>query len=104
MIGLSYYVLLSVTLYIIGAYCLATKRNMIRLILGIEVLVNAANINFITFSAVFSPGFVDPLGHSIVIVSISLAGAVSAVALTLIVNAYKHYGTLDVRELRRLKG
>ena len=104
MIDLSYFVALTAALYIIGLYCLATKRNMIRLILGMEILVNAANINFITFSSYFLPGFVDPLGHSIVIISISLAGSVSAVALTLVVHAYKHYRTLDVRELRRLKG
>ena len=104
MVDLSYYLVFAAALYIIGIYCLATKRNMIRLILGIEILVNAANINFIAFSNYLMPGFVDPLAHSIVIVSIGLAGSLSAVGLTVVVYACKHYGTLDVRELRRLKG
>jgi multisubunit Na+/H+ antiporter MnhC subunit len=77
---------------------------MIRLILGLDILVNAANVNFIVFSAYANPGFVDPLAHSIVIVSIGIAGSVSAVALMLVVYVYKHYGTLDARELRRLRG
>ncbi len=104
MTDISYYIALALTLYIIGIYTLATKRNMLRLILGMEILINAANINFIAFSANALPGFVDPLGHSFAVVSISIAGSVSAVALVIVVYAYRHYGTLDVRELRRLKG
>ncbi len=104
MIDVSYYLAFALALYIIGIYCLSTKRNMIRLILGLEILLNAANITFVAFGAYAVPGFVDPLAHSFVIVSIGIAGSISAVALTLIVYVYKHYGTLDVRELRRLKG
>lgn len=104
MISLSYYLAFTVTLYIVGIYCLATKRNMIRLILGIEILINAANINFIVFSASWEAGFVDPFAHSIVITSTALAGCVSAVALTIVVYAYRHYRTLDVRKLRSLRG
>ncbi len=77
---------------------------MIRLILGIEILINSANLNFIALSAYRSQGFIDPLAHSIVIVSIALAGSVSAVALALIIRAYRHYGTLDIRVLKRLRG
>jgi NADH:ubiquinone oxidoreductase subunit K len=104
MIDVSYYLAFAFSLYVIGIYCLATKRNMIRLILGIEILTNAANVTFITFSAYALPGFIDPLAHSIVIISIGLAGSVSAVALAIVVYAYKHYGTLDVTALKRLKG
>jgi len=104
MIDLSYYLGFIFSLYAIGLYCLATKRNMIRLILGLEILINAANLTFITFSAYAFPGYVDRLAHSIVIVSIGLGGSVGAVALTMIVYAYKYYGTLDITELKRLKG
>jgi NADH:ubiquinone oxidoreductase subunit K len=68
------------------------------------MLINAANVNFITFAAYARPNFVDPMGNSFVTISIGLAGAVSAVAIAIIVTAYRHYGTLDVSELRRLKG
>jgi len=104
MISLSHYLAFTIILYIIGIYCLATKRNMIKLILGIEILINAANINFVVFSANWKDGFIDPFAHSIVIISTALAGCISAVALTIIVYAYRHYGTLDVRKLRRLRG
>jgi len=104
MIDLSYYIFFAISLYAIGLYCLATKRNMIRLILGLEILSNAANVTLISFAAYAVPGFVDPLGHSMVVVSIGISGSVSAVALVLVIYAYKHYGTLDVQELRRLRG
>ncbi len=104
MIDLTFYLIFSIGLYMIGIYCLATKSNMLRLVLGIEMLINAANINFITFAAYAMPGFVDPMGSTFVCISIGLAGAVSAVALAIVVLAYRHYGTLDVKELRRLRG
>jgi len=103
MIPLSYYVWCAVALYLIGMYCLVSKRNMIKLVMGLEILVNAAHLNFIAFSAYRRAGFIDPFGHSIVIMSIVLTGCVTALALTIVTYAYKHYQTLDVRKLRRLK-
>ncbi len=99
----SYYLMFVFSLWAVGIYCLITKRNMIRLIFGLEILMNASNFSFIALASGV-PGYVDPLAHSIVVVSIGLSAAVSAVAITLVVLAYRQYGTLDVRELRRMKG
>lgn len=101
MILLSFYIACAIALYIVGMYCLAVKRNMIRLVIGIEILINAAHLSFVAFSDARG---IDPLGHSIVIMSIVFAGCVTAVALTIVAYAYRHYRTLDVRELRRLRG
>lgn len=103
MIDLSYYLIFSLSLYILGIYCLATKRNLIRLLLGVEILINAANTNFITFAAYANPGFVDSMGHSFTSISIGLSGALSAVALAVVVLIYRRYGTLDADELKQLR-
>ena len=103
MISLVHYLAGAIALYIIGMYCLASKRNMIRLVIGVEILLNAAHLSFIAFSAYRTAGYIDPLAHAIVIMSIVLAGCITAVALTIVTYAYRHYGTLDVRKLRRLK-
>ena len=103
MIPLNYYIACATSLYIIGMYCLATKRNMIKLVMGLEILLNAAHLSFIAFSAYRSEGFIDPLGHSVVIMSIGLGGCITALSLTIVTYAYKHYKTLDVRKLRRLR-
>ncbi len=103
MIPISYYITGAIALYVLGMYCLAVKRNMIRLVIGIEILINAAHLSFVAFSAYRKVGHIDPLGQSIVVMSIVFAGCVTAVALTIVAYAYRHYRTLDVRELRRLK-
>ncbi|MEM2942486.1 MAG: NADH-quinone oxidoreductase subunit NuoK [Candidatus Bathyarchaeia archaeon] len=100
---MAYYLAGALTLYVIGMYCLAVKRNMIKLIIGVEILASAANLNFVVLSAYGTPGKVDPLGHTFVIMSIVVGACVVAVALTITVHAYRHYRTLDVRELRRLR-
>lgn len=102
--ALATYLSCAIVLVIIGIYCLVTKRNMVRLVIGVEILVNAANVSFIALSAYRQPGYVDPLSQSVVVVSIAIAGSVTALALALVLNAYRHYKTLDARELRRLRG
>jgi len=100
---LIYYVACSVILFFIGIYCLILKRNMIRLLMGLEIMMNAVNLNFIAFSSKVMEGATHPLAHAFTIISISIGGCVIALGLVITVYAYKHYGTLDVRELRRLK-
>lgn len=89
-------------LLLIGLGCLMVKRNMIRMLIGLEILFNAANLNFVAFS-VGRLGIVDPLGQTVVMMAIVLDGCVIAVGLAMTLNAYRHYGTLDVRKLRRLR-
>jgi NADH-quinone oxidoreductase subunit K len=86
----------------IGFLCLVIKVDAIRLLMGIEIMFNAANLAFITFSTQ-QTGFVDPYAQSVVMVTIVLDGAVIAVGLAMIINVYRHYKTIDIRKLRRLK-
>lgn len=102
MIALNYLIACSTALYIIGVYCLVVKRNMIRLLIALELMMNAANLNFIAFSAHGVGGFVHPLAHAFTIISIGIGGCIVALGLTITLHAYRHYRTLDVRELRRL--
>ena len=101
------YLLVALVLYIIGIYTLASSKNMLKLVFGIEILVLAVNLNFLAFGAFtagpVTPGPIDPMIQAIVILSICVGGAIAVVALSLIKNAYEHYGTLDIRELRRLR-
>jgi NADH:ubiquinone oxidoreductase subunit K len=68
------------------------------------MILNSGNLAFIYFATQnASMGVVDPVGQSIVFMSIVTGGCVVAVGLALIVNAYKHFKTVDSRELRRLR-
>ena len=105
---LHFYLIFALLLYILGLYTLASSKNMVRLVIGIEILVAAGNLNFLSLAAFTSGpsvlGPMDPLVQDFVILSICVGGAIAVVAMSLIVKAYRHYGTLDIRELRRLHG
>lgn len=103
MLPLSYYMACSVILFLIGLYCLVFKRNMIRLLMALEIMMNAVNLNFIVLSSYVVEGSVHPLAHVFAILSIGIGGCIIALGLVITLYAYRHYGTLDVRELRRLK-
>jgi len=100
-IALSDYLAVSGVLFAVGVYGLFTKRNAMRLVFSVEVLVNAANINFIAFNRVLWP---SALGQTVVLFSIALAAAEAAVILAIVVVAYRIHDDVDVGELKNLKG
>ncbi len=103
-VEVGWYMAAAAVLFVLGAYCIAVKRNMIKLVIGIEVLTSAIHLNFIALGFAVSPTFsTDVLAQSIVIISIVVAAAVATIALLLVINAYRHYATLDVKRLRRLR-
>ncbi len=97
------YMVFVVLLLGLGVFCIISRKNMIRILIGLSILVNAVNLNFILLSTVKSPGLIDPLPHAFVVTAIVVDGSLIAVALALVLSVYKIYGTLDVRKLRRLK-
>lgn len=99
---LSSYLILSSVLMGIGIYGLVSKRNAIRLLFSVELIVNAANINFAAFARFSDPPIMS--GILIVFYSIAAAAMEAAVGLALILVAFRLNGTIDVRRLNRLKG
>ena len=71
--------------------------------MGLEIMINAVNLNFISISGSFIDSAIHPLGHIFTIISIGIGGCIIALGLVIVIYAYRHYETLDVRELRRLK-
>jgi multicomponent Na+:H+ antiporter subunit C len=95
------YVAGSAVLALVGIYSVAARRNMIRSIIGIEIITAAVNLNFIALGS--RSGQVDTLAQSIVFTSIVIGASIAAVALSIVINAYRHYGTLDLKKLSRLR-
>jgi NADH:ubiquinone oxidoreductase subunit K len=103
MTPLHYYLILAAVLFSIGLAGALTRRNAILILIGIELMLNAANINFIAFWR-YGPN-PEPLGGVMfVIFSIAIAAAEAAVGLALIIAIYRHYKTTDVEQLSLLKG
>ena len=95
-------ILTTVLMVVIGLGCLMFKRDMVRLLIGVEILFNAANLFFVAL-ATQNPGMIDPFAHSVVKMAIVLNGTVIAVGLAMVLNVFKHYKTIDIKKLRRLK-
>jgi NADH-quinone oxidoreductase subunit K len=103
MTSLSSYLVLSSLLFAIGLAGALTRRNAIIVLIGIELMLNAANLNFIAFWR-FSEHPEALTGMMFVIFSIAVAAAEAAVGLALIITIYRHYKTTNVDEVNTLKG
>lgn len=86
----------------IGVYGLSMKRNAIRILFAIEIIVNAANLNFVAFTRYMNPPQMS--GQILVFYSIAAAAMEAAVGLALFAVAFRVNSTIDVRKLNKLKG
>ncbi len=107
-IGLSHYLAVGAVLFVCGVVCMATKRNLLGILMGIELILNGANLNFVAFGC---PGLrADPTdsigldGAMIALFVIVLAAAEAAVALAIALNYYNNHATVDVDHGEELKG
>ena len=103
MTSLQAYLIVSVLLFAIGLAGALTRRNAIVVLIGIELMLNAANLNFIAFWR-YSSNPQALTGIMFVIFSIGVAAAEAAVGLALIISIYRHYKTTNVDQIDSMKG
>ena len=94
------FTLVSVALLAIGIYGLAVKRNFIRMLFAVEIVINAANLNIVAFGRFLSHAG----GESLALFSIAVAAAEVGVGLSLIIVAYRMYQNVDIADFRSLRG
>ena len=95
-----HYLVLSAILFLIGAFGVMARRNLIIVLMSLELMLNAANLAFIAFSYALN----DMTGHVFMIMSITVAAAEVAVGLALVVSIYSHKKSIDLDILKLLKG
>ena len=101
--SLQSYVFISMVLFVLGLYAVMTRRNGVAILMGVELILNAANLNFVAFSRF--GGFPQHLpGHVFTLFVIIMAAAEAAVALAIIINLFKTFSTVNVDEAQELKG
>jgi NADH-quinone oxidoreductase subunit K len=101
-IGLNHFLVLGALLFVCGAVCMATKRNAIGVLIGVELVLNGANINFVAFAR-FNPAF-EIEGQVFALFVIVLAAAEAAIALAIVLNFYNNHTSVDVDSAEELKG
>ncbi len=99
-VGLTHYLFISAILFSLGIFGVVTRRNAIMVLMGIELILNSANINFIAFSRY---GSLNLDGQVIAIFVIILAACEAVIALAIVLNIYKTFHTINVDEVNRLK-
>lgn len=100
-IGLSHYLVLAAFMFCCGLLVMTLKRNAVGLLIGVELILNAANINLVAFSR-YQTGRLD--GQIVALFVIVLAAAEAAVAIAIFVNYYNNLATIDVDRGDSLSG
>jgi len=99
-VGLSHFLIVSAILFALGIFAIATRRNAILVLMGVELVLNAANINFIAFSRYSGVNFDGQVAAIFVII---LAAAEAAVALAIVLNIYYRFQSVNVDEISHMK-
>jgi NADH-quinone oxidoreductase subunit K len=99
--SLNLYLLVGAFLFVCGVVCMATKRNAIGVLMGVELVLNGSNLNFVAFGRFTSLGLDGQVMSLFVIV---LAAAEAAIALAIALNFYNNHLTIDVDKADELKG
>jgi len=101
-IGLTHYLLIGAVLFVCGVVCMAIKRNAIGVLMGVELVLNGATVNFAAFARFHDAFRVE--GQIFALFTIVLAAAEAAIALAIVLNFYNNYLTVDVDSAEELKG
>lgn len=97
-------IVLSFVMLFIGLYGLIAKKNAIKVIMALEILVSAPNLAFIAFGFALHDGVADPTAQSYVIISLAVGAAVIGLALAFLRNLWKHFRTTEIGAFTTLKG
>jgi NADH-quinone oxidoreductase subunit K len=99
-IGIENYIFLSVLLFCIGVFGVLYRRNAIIVFMSIEIMLNAVNLLFVAFATYHQ----DASGEVFVFFSMAVAAAEVAVGLAILVSVYRNLGSIDIDNLKNLKG
>jgi NADH-quinone oxidoreductase subunit K len=99
-VGLTHFLFVSTILFSLGIYAIVARKNAILVLMGVELMLNAANINFVAFSKFGNFGLGGQVTALFVII---LAAAEAAIALAIVLNIYKTFNKVDIDEIDNLK-
>ena len=100
-ITLMYYLIPSLIMFCCGVYGFITRKNMITILISLELMLNAVDINFVVFNRFLSPGQLE--GMFFTLFAIAIAAAETALAIAIIINIFRVTKNIDVRDLTKMK-
>ncbi|MBX7109350.1 MAG: NADH-quinone oxidoreductase subunit NuoK [Chitinophagales bacterium] len=100
-VPMNHILFVSTALFFIGVYGFLTRRNMITMLMSVELILNSVNINFVTFNKYLYPERMDGIFFTVFIIAIAAAEA--AVAIAIIINLYRTHQSIDVEDASEMK-
>jgi len=101
MIPLSWYLILAAALFCVGLYGVLARRNVVAILMGIELMLNAVNLNLVAFWRYVSPQLIA--GQAFAIIVFAVAASEAAVGLALIISIYRRHATVAAEDINMLK-
>ena len=100
-IPLSYFLVVSTLMFFIGIYGFLTRKNLITILMSVELILNSVNINFVAFNRYLFPGQLE--GHFFSLFIMAVAAAEAAFAIAIIISVYRRYMNIDVERVDTMK-
>jgi NADH-quinone oxidoreductase subunit K len=100
-IPLQYFLVVSTIMFFVGIYGFLTRRNLITILMSVELILNAVNINFVSVNHYLFPNNLH--GHFFTIFIIAIAACEAAVAIAIIINIYRRFQTINVENVSEMK-
>ena len=101
MVHLEYYLIVSTIMLFAGVYGFFTRRNTLHLLISIELVLNATDINFAVFNRYLFPGMLE--GYFFALFAIAIAAAETAIAIAIMINIYRNIRSIQTNRLEELK-
>ncbi|MFI3239947.1 MAG: NADH-quinone oxidoreductase subunit NuoK [Bacteroidales bacterium] len=95
------YIIPSLIMFCCGVYGFITRKNMIAILISLELMLNSVDINFVVFNKFLFPGQME--GMFFTLFAIAIAAAETALAIAIIINIFRVAGNVDIRELTKMK-
>ncbi len=100
-IPIQYFLILATLMFFTGVYGFLTRRNLITILMSVELILNSVNINFLAFNRYLYPHNLEGMFFSLFIIAVAAAEA--AVAIAIIINIYRRFATINVEEVNEMK-
>ena len=100
-IPLQYFLILAAVMFFTGIYGFLTRRNLITILMSVELILNSVNINFLAFNRYLYPHKLEGLFFSLFVIAVAAAEA--AVAIAIIINIYRRFTTINVEDVNVMK-
>jgi NADH:ubiquinone oxidoreductase subunit K len=100
-VPLNFILVISTLMFFIGIFGFLTRRNLITMLMSIELILNAVNINFVAFNRYLFPQQLE--GHFFMLIVIAVAAAEAAVAIAIIINIYRNFKAIDVEYIDEMR-